>query len=272
MDYRETIDGILANRTSGSSEIAEAIESVFPHIPTPELQQVTGKIVTTHSSMASVINRVNRLCLLREGKKAPIPQNRTTHVFEKFWWENRERKKWVTLSMSGWVIRLLKHSRWDLDINVGISYPDLEGEVTLKALNHQHRVTLYEDTRLCAQLEHVDGVILGSDLITKDAVINKTGSFALALAAAYFKKPLYIIGSGDKFLSPELEPFFKLKIEARGQRLIHYFEKVPRRLTAQVYLTSTPWQFPLSSILQATPPANKRKSLYHGISGYSIDV
>lgn len=242
MPVNEEIEAVLKDKTSGSSLLASRIEKIFPLIPENELAHTVQRILKTHGAMAAVINRLNRLCLEREGQEVAVSEDISEATFRQFWQENKERQNWLSLSMSTAVIRCFKRSPHRLHIKIGISYPDREGQVTHQRLKDDHQVVIYEDRQLASEVEHIDAVLLGADLITDQFVVNKSGSFALASAAQYFAKPLYIITAGDKSLSPELSRFY---------RLTHTFEPVPCRLIGKIYFISRCPPLPTSQTLKA---------------------
>ncbi|MCP4219623.1 MAG: hypothetical protein GY765_33630 [bacterium] len=252
MDFTEGLQAILADNTSGSSYLAAEIEKLFPLIPDHCVKETVGEILAVHSSMAAVINKINTLCLGKEGlRPEPVCDSAAREeAFQCFRDHNREKKRWITLSMSYWVTELLAGINETLDLDIGISYPDGEGLKTYEALRDRHNIRVLEDAALCRRVEDADGIILGADLLTENYIVNKTGSFALALAAHYFSKPLYIISSGDKFLTDALLPLIKLKVARHGNRVIDYFEKIPARLISRSYLTSSPSHHPISRTLR----------------------
>jgi len=48
-------------------------------------------------------------------------------------------------------------------------------------------------------MKHVDLVVVGSDAVRKNGVVNKVGTSLLALAAKENKKPFYVVASTIKF-------------------------------------------------------------------------
>jgi translation initiation factor 2B subunit (eIF-2B alpha/beta/delta family) len=249
-EFGQSINAIIKDKTSGSSFIANQIEKIFPFIPENIFASTIKKIMVIHSSMASVINRINYLCLEREHRKLSRTEVNGEKILRDFWNDNQNKKNWITLSMSHWVIECFKTNKKRLNLKVGISYPDREGLITFDSLKDVHNIEIYEDSRLCLEARESDGILLGADLITKDAVVNKTGSFPLAIAARFFKKPLYIVSSGDKFLSNDLLPFYRPKLKKRKSRLIHYFEPIPLELVSKIYLTTSISDYPLSETLR----------------------
>jgi translation initiation factor 2B subunit (eIF-2B alpha/beta/delta family) len=248
-EFREQMESILNDRTSGSSTLVEKILQFVPGIPQRLFPDTVRRILTAHASMAAVINAVNRVCLEKEGYPTISTHQDIDAVLGEFWAENSKHKTWVTLSMSFWVIRCLKRAPADCTFKIGISYPDMEGEETSRQLAEGHRTTLHEDIRLVAEMESSDAVILGADLITEDHVVNKTGSFALSQAAQLHHKPVFVVSSGDKYLIDDLTPFHKMRIEQRGNRFIQFFERIPLELITKIYLTSDPPLVPISDTL-----------------------
>ena len=188
--------------------------------------------------------------MVSEGYKLEKTKQDKNKTFTEFWKENKNMKNWITLSMSYWVIELFKHTKKKLNIKVGISYPDKEGLITHNYLSKFHSISVYEDGRLANEVKDSDGIVLGADLLTDKFIINKIGSFPLALAAKYYNKPLYVISSGDKYLTDELLEYFKIKRKGRGNRVIDIFEDVPLELINKIYLTSAPYKYPISECLK----------------------
>lgn len=244
---------ILEDRVSGSSLIAKKIAEIFPDIPENEFDTFIKQIIKQHSAMAAVINTINYLSLIKEGKQPEKIIDYSRQIFKNFWQENQQKKKWLTLSMSHWVISCLLSCPGKINLKLGISYPDKEGLITHEKIKNIHDTSIYEDNQLCSEVESVDSLILGADLISEDFIVNKAGSFALALAADYFKKPLYIISSGDKYLSPELLKFHEMKTTKIDSRSIQLFEKIPRQLITKIYLTTSQPNHPFSKILKNIP-------------------
>lgn len=244
------IENILHDNTSGSTILSSRIENIFPYIPDNRLHETLGQILSVHSSMAAVINRINYLCLQKEGVSPQKINSFPDETFKQFWSERPNHHRWIILSMSHWVIECLKYNQSRCDVKIGISRPDKEGMNTREILTKYHDVQVYEDSALVAETEKSDGIILGADMIGKKHFVNKSGSFALALAAKYFKKPIYILSSGDKTLTEDLSPFFRMKKVKHQTGWTHYFDKVPLELITRIYLTTDEWHYPLSNILR----------------------
>lgn len=250
-EIRSSIRAILKDKTSGSTFLADQIEKIFSFIPEDMFLPTIKKLINTHSSMASVINRINYLCLEKEGKKFIRKKVFEKKIFRNFWSEHQAKKNWITLSMSYWIIECFRYNKNKINLKLGISYPDKEGLITFDSLKNFHNIEIYDDSRLCFEVQQTDGILLGADLITKNMVVNKIGSFSLAIAAKYFKKPLYVMSSGEKFLSKDIFPLFQIKSKKKKARVINYFEPLPIELIKKIYLTSSLWDYPLSDTLRS---------------------
>jgi hypothetical protein len=253
------LNAIINDHRSGSTFLANKIIKVlggtFINASMSRQETIVRKLLKAHSSLAAVINKLNWLCLKAEGEEIPLPGDTTEQIFHQFWKENKNRKTWILLSNSYWVTKLMSYGPPGLHLKIGLSHPDKEGMKTAEELKGTFKITVYEDCHLLNEVERSDGIILGADLISQDYFVNKIGSFGLGLAAKHFSKPLFVISSGDKFLTGELLPFFKLKVKNEGIQNIQYFEEVPLNLTTGIYLTSPEYRLPLSKLMKKLIPA-----------------
>ncbi len=88
--------------------------------------------------------------------------------------------------------------------------PLYQGRTTAKDLaKNKIKVTTFIDSGMHEAVKDCDLVLLGSDAILKNGVINKIGSDAIAEIAYVHKKPIYIVADSWKF-SPR-----NVKIEER---------------------------------------------------------
>ena len=249
-DLEKQLRTILSDSISGSTALSLRIKELLSEISSTDLQPAIRRLLRAHGSMAAVINTINCHCLSLENPQSNyMPEDTCSSTLRKFWSHHGDKKRWITLSMSEWVIRLLLASPEKLNLTIGISYPHKEGMRSASRLSEGHLATVVEDNQLAAATAECDGIILGADLITDKYVTNKTGSFQLALAGEYFRKPLFIITSGDKFLSPGLLPLSREKIIKKGSQQIRIFERIPIQLISSIYLTSNRSSFPLSKTL-----------------------
>ncbi len=243
---------ILNDKTSGSSFIVEKIEALFELSSPEEIKHFSIKILKVHSSMAAVINEINFL-LLRyldgiDVKKPSLDEK----IIVDFWRENDKLVRWATISMSRWVLRFFELSPKRLKIFIPLSRPEKEGLLMADKLKAFHEVYLFEDLSIFREIESVDAVISGADYVGERFFVNKTGTFSMLNSARYFGKESFLITTGDKFLSNELEKFYKFpELKLMKDEIIEaIFEKVPLSLVKRKLFLSKPHIFKTSSFLK----------------------
>ncbi|WP_252700013.1 NUDIX domain-containing protein [Natronosalvus vescus] len=114
----------------------------------------------------------------------------------------------MTLSRSGTVLEALRTS--DVRrIYVAESRPGLEGVAVAESLVDDHPVTVHTDAAAASLLarEEIDRVVVGADTIhAGGAVINKTGTRGLAVAADREDVPVTVVTASDKVTTREKVP------------------------------------------------------------------
>ena len=114
----------------------------------------------------------------------------------------------VTLSYSSTVAAALVHCRERVHrVVVGEGRPGFEGRKMAERLAAQGiDVTLVTDAGAASSIARADSVAVGADTITATGdVVNKAGTYPLALAAKDQKKPLYVLADTLK-ISPHRKP------------------------------------------------------------------
>lgn len=101
--------------------------------------------------------------------------------------------------------------------------PMTEGHRTIRDLQHRGvRATLLVDAAMCEAMEHVDCAVVGADSISADGyLLNKTGTFPLAICCKEFGIPLYVLCDSLKF-SPQLKD--RIPVEDRPEEEILHRE------------------------------------------------
>ena len=132
------------------------------------------------------------------------------------------------------------------------SEPAKEGIIQAKTLAEKGlKVTLITDALLSQYIQKTDFVILGTDAISNDFFINKSGSLSIAIACNYYKKPIYVLADSRKIISnlnltieeqegilnikrePEEELIKKSDINIEVQN--YYFEKIPNKMVTKFF-------------------------------------
>lgn len=150
----------------------------------------------------------------------------------------------LTLSLSSTVKQaLLESADLDLQVIIAESRPLCEGAALAKSLAAAGiSVTLVTDAQMAAMAVEADLAVIGADCVTAEgAVINKSGSHLLALAAAEARIPLYAVYESMKRLAAgrppppmEMMPAGELGHDLPdGVEIVNrYFEMVPADLVA----------------------------------------
>ncbi|UCF07277.1 MAG: translation initiation factor eIF-2B [Thermoplasmata archaeon] len=120
------------------------------------------------------------------------------------------------------------------------SRPLFEGRRTAQLLSEAGiEVTLIADMAAFYLLDDVDIILTGCDCVCENGVVNKVGTKGLAIAAAQFNVPFYVLCERNKFLSSRYlkEP----KIEEKDPREIL---EIPSVIAVKnMYFDITPHRF-----------------------------
>ncbi|MCK5062966.1 MAG: hypothetical protein KAR23_03480 [Candidatus Aenigmarchaeota archaeon] len=105
--------------------------------------------------------------------------------------------------------------------------PRFQGRMTAKEISSAGIETeLILDDAVADVMKQVDLVIIGSDAITKDGVVNKVGSKMIAEIAFDYKKPLYVAASTLKIIE-------KIDIEVRDSSEV--WKDAPKNIKIKNY-------------------------------------
>lgn len=116
--------------------------------------------------------------------------------------------------------------------------PNEQGIKTAKELSRKGiHVFLIVDSAIEFFMKDVDIIMVGSDALRKEGVVNKIGTCPLALVAKQFKKPFYVIGDTLK-----LDKRKKLVIEERRPEEI-YKEHSKTLEEKNPVFDVTPWKY-----------------------------
>ena len=209
-DVEARVAAIAADRVSGSSDLAmralEAFETFCTAKRSPdELRELAAKLEAAQPSMAAVRN-VSHLCaqLLAEGNEPALALREMRRDLEGAQEKIARNAIKVfpakvailTLSRSAAVVATCRwlHGRGRLAaVTVLESRPGLEGRRTAGDLAAAGiPTTLVADALGPVLVRECDAVIAGADSVLRDgALVNKIGTYGLALAAKATGKPFY---------------------------------------------------------------------------------
>lgn len=229
--YLQRIKEIATDRKHGARELYHwAVENLLEwvkergyHHPL-ELVPLLAETARAQPTMAPLLNLVNRILLaweegpsraqeiLEEALQEDQPS--TAKVVEegvKILKDNRI----VTLSRSSTLLEVMKAllkegKRPRVLISEG--RPLMEGVATARHLHKMGAdVTLCTDSLIFSLMEEGDVVALGADAITPRYLVNRCGTYPLALVARDRGVAFYTFTDTGKLLPPALAPLFKME-------------------------------------------------------------
>ncbi|HUX06248.1 MAG TPA: hypothetical protein VMX35_02950 [Acidobacteriota bacterium] len=134
------------------------------------------------------------------------------------------------------VLQGLAEKRPGLRVIQSISSPNNEGLLMAQMITEAGiEVELIADAGLLEAVSKAEAVVVGADVVGLDGVINKTGTYGLALAAQKFGKPIYAVFDTNKLLPPGKS----VRIEERDPAELASPENERIRVR-NVYFESTP--------------------------------
>lgn len=221
------IDEILADNESGSSVLLHNLQTAFIAFgregdgsKSPAVMPVVRKCSRQLRDFQLIQHFLLELQKLLEGEdfgKGSILAG-WIHEYVKRWEDAqtemfvhaREAFQWkgasvATLSHSGTVLSFLQSLQkveQPARVIQAESRPMLEGrkQATLLAQSG-FSVDLVSDMQAARLVEDADILLLGADRVFDDCFVNKTGSFALSLAANHFNKCVMVLADSRKFVS-----------------------------------------------------------------------
>ncbi len=152
----------------------------------------------------------------------------------------------LTLSYSGTVVRVLEMlaKKKDLKVVVAESLPLGEGKRTAELLSGSDiDVTMISDSMVYAEARDSDLCLLGADAITPPALINKVGTYGIALASMQAGIPVYVVSSTLKITS-ELRPGWNIQQRTDGKYKVRsqIFEPTPLELISRGHHREGPFE------------------------------
>ena len=147
----------------------------------------------------------------------------------------------LTHSYSGTVVNaILGSSRKNMHIIVTESRPLYEGRKTANRLSEKCDVALITDAQSGYFAGQADVVLIGADTVLSDgAVVNKVGTYLIALAAERQNVPVYALCQTDKFQSLAYDNESPIELEEKdGSEVIS--DGVPTVSVRNIYFDVTP--------------------------------
>lgn len=271
-EIREQINAIAADHLSGATDITRKAADILASLPVysdameagafrAELAEVARELTAAQPSMTSLLTLVNHVLLAGEeqqdfGRLMAAVQ----HTAEDFGEKLADRPAEIaqtalalidddatimTISSSSTVLAVLAHAQEAgkrIHVICPESRPQREGIDFAKQLAETEiDVTLIVDAGITHFMIDADVVMFGADTISPKGLVNKIGTYALALAADAHGVPAYGLAGTEKFLPAELMDRFR--IEQQDPREILNEPVHPRLDIVNVYFDLTPLHF-----------------------------
>ncbi len=257
---------IAEDNTSGASVLFQQTFALFPRMAEllekqgkqqikPFLQDIVRILVSLQPGMAPFVHLARYIENFVNGKfqkKVIINAFRAFPLAAERLIEKQKRSILKTASQElGNCRRLLTHSRSSLverflrswlaedekrEIFATESRPIREGIQLLEALQDlpNRKICLVDDARGLA-LTKVDAVVIGSDRICETKMLNKIGTYALAVLAREKGVPVYVLADGSKLIPTKMcrrkermHPADEVINPRKGIKVMnYYFEEVP---------------------------------------------
>ncbi|MBI3989458.1 MAG: hypothetical protein HY347_07555 [candidate division NC10 bacterium] len=243
MGWTELLQAIERNRTSGAFELTEkAVQATLLFVKgarglTPErfltrFSTFTWRLLQAQPSMASLLNLVNALWLTLEGTREGEIRKMIEVEAKAFLTGMRTASEQVTRRGVGLLqtaeavliysysltvmntLLLAKRQRARFSVLCSEGRPAGEGLRLAKLLTRKGiSVTLVVDAALPGLVREADLCLMGADALLPSGLVNKVGTYALALAARTDSVPFYVLCDSRKFLPKPLERFFTIREE-----------------------------------------------------------
>ena len=186
------------DKISGASEIeGKAMNYIKNYLGRKELFNKCYRLLSLYPSMASIWNIANFAFLYGKEavKKFEEMEKANEKVIEngiKFVGKNRRTV--LTYSRSSIISKILQNC--NVNVICSEARPRYEGRLLAKELGNKS--TLTTDAMLFSFVEKADFVAVGADAILSNGIVNKVGTYALALMAKEKKKPFVVFSSTFK--------------------------------------------------------------------------
>ncbi len=233
----QSIAAIAADYRSGAAEIAEQGANVLLHYAKTsaaktaiafrqEILSISYTLIRSHPSMAPLVNLVNTLLWAIDSLQSLTPmKKRAVNAVADFKHQIYvreaaiaglvlklipERAQIVTLSRSTTVKAALlyaQHAGRRFHVICAEGRPGYEGRTMAMELNeHGVSVSLVIDALAISLTQEANLVLVGSDHVRDHELVNKAGTYGMALASHAHDVPMYTLCGSSKFLPPGYIP------------------------------------------------------------------
>jgi translation initiation factor eIF-2B subunit delta len=236
--FTQAIDSIAGDNRSGAAQIAERAADILLHRATlgeaaspdafrQELLATGWALIRAQAAMAPLVNLVNNVLWKVEESDTPRGlRNAVAEATKEFKRQLHQHAlrvaegalpligeggQIITLSYSSTVQHALLHAQRAgrrMEVICAETRPGFEGrETALMLASCGVPVTLVVDSAAAAAVEEAQLVLVGADMLSEKGLLNRVGTFALAMAAKQAGVPFYTLCGSEKFMPPGFHPF-----------------------------------------------------------------
>ncbi len=263
----EVLQEIRSDSRSGAAQLAQrGAQLLLDVLKQGRVEEVRGwgkALVDAQPAMAPMVNLVNHLFQTVESLKDSHAIREKGRVAVQGFLDGlitgaekirghalsllKGKRVVMTLSYSSTVLGVLSHATW-IEVICPEGRPLCEGLNTVRELGEKGiKVRFVVDFAALSLVGECDLVMVGADSITPAGVVNKIGTYGLALAARDKGIPFYVLAGTEKFLPP---PFSQnLRIERKDQKEITQ-ETLPNSVVENFYFDFTPLDLITGVVMQ----------------------
>ena len=225
-DIQKKLEDLRTDNTSGANELIgkalEIIKILLESIEEPnvdikeELFTLAKNIIDSRPSMAPIINTIGFLFHDLESINKKVLEER----INQFYVDRTEREKALAqafstfftnikiaapkimlISYSSTILnQLIENKNYNFELYILESRPLLEGIRVAETLSSYFKTNLIIDAAMGKFIDQVDFILIGVDSVLKDgSIINKIGTFPLAVLANEKNIDVYVIGDCFKY-------------------------------------------------------------------------
>lgn len=265
------IDSLRLDHKRGAAEIVQDAAELFvaigvlaadePLAAEHLFQRAVKRLARGQPTMAPVLNLLNRVCVIQSQAEedwvlysallptvvrqpADYAELMKLHITDL-----PASETLITFSNSSTVATLVAAAKaklgWPKRVYCGEGRPVMEGLVMARKLTAAGLdVTIFTDAALMSRVAEADGVWVGGDSLSREGLVNKVGSRALAMLARFRGIPFISMMGSDKLLPTGLAPYFRFLLqnpreigagEANGLNVHNeYYEQLPLDLITHI--------------------------------------
>lgn len=249
--WESVVDRLRKDNIHGAAYLAKQASGALASLPEVEdVAKLARALIGAQPAMAPIVNLANTL--LYEYEKG-VSTSKTAQHYREFLDYSFERvvalgehrirhgMNVLTLSYSSTVLEMLctAHGKKHFNVVCCESRPAYEGlELASELASAGIDTTVVADAALVNELQHADIVLVGADAISSSGIVNKIGTRGVAIAAASYAIPVYVLCGSEKLVPIEYE--LKTRVERDPREL---YDGEPLFNVKNYYFESTPLSY-----------------------------